>query len=143
MTDRTGERRRVPIGLLYALFALLAMGTNLGTQALTLSLYDGPFSIYVALVAGTGAGLFLKYALDRRFVFEYKPTGHVDNAKKFLAYSSLSVITTAIFWGAELGFHALIGTEWAKYVGGAIGLAIGYTTKFFLDRHLVFRVRRR
>ena len=138
MSDQASVRR-IPVGLLYAIFALLAMGTNLGTQRIALLVYSGPFALYLALVAGTGTGLLLKYALDRRFVFMYTPENYMDNAKKFAGYTALSVITTAIFWGFELGFDAIIGTEWAKYLGGAIGLSIGYTTKFFLDRHLVFR----
>lgn len=58
----------------------------------------------------------------------------------FLLYSSMGIVTTLIFWGFELGFYFLF-LEWelAKYIGGLIGLFIGYTIKYFLDKRFVFK----
>ncbi|MCL1962124.1 MAG: GtrA family protein [Desulfovibrionaceae bacterium] len=49
--------------------------------------------------------------------------------------------TTVIFWGFEFGFHAPFGTRWMRYLGGVIGLAIGYVAKYGLDKRFVFRDR--
>lgn len=123
----------------YALFALAATGLNLAVQYLALQLYAGRFSLYLAMAAGTGAGLVLKYLLDKRWIFAFRTSGPADEARRFGLYTLMGVATTALFWGTELLFHALLPQDWAKYLGGAIGLALGYTTKYFLDRRFVFR----
>ena len=46
--------------------------------------------------------------------------------------------TTAIFWGFEYGFWLAFGTARMRYLGGVIGLVIGYVTKYHLDKHFVF-----
>lgn len=43
------------------------------------------------------------------------------------------------FWVFEVAFDVLFDSEHAKYVGAVIGLTIGYTSKFYLDRKFVFR----
>ncbi len=48
------------------------------------------------------------------------------------------MLTTAIFWGLELGAYAAFHTQTARYVGGAVGLALGYWLKYQLDKRLVF-----
>ena len=144
----------------YMLFALLATVVNLGTQWLSFQLWSpdpvcvvrlqrsfvilagfprSPLPILFAMGAGTGAGLVLKYLLDKRWIFEYSTEGLRDDFVKFILYTLMGVVTTVIFWGTELLFDALLPHDWAKYLGGAVGLTIGYTTKFFLDRRFVFR----
>jgi hypothetical protein len=49
-------------------------------------------------------------------------------------------VTTIIFWGFEIVFWTVWRTDLAKYAGGAIGLAIGYVSKFVLDRKFVFKL---
>ena len=51
------------------------------------------------------------------------------------------MLTTAIFWGTELAFVALGDAPWLRYVGAVLGLAVGYTAKYRLDRRFVFRER--
>jgi hypothetical protein len=48
------------------------------------------------------------------------------------------VVTTAIFWGFEFGFDRLFQSKDMRYLGGLIGLAIGYWTKYRLDKRYVF-----
>ena len=50
----------------------------------------------------------------------------------------MGVVTTFVFWGFELGFNYVFDFEFAKYLGAIIGLAIGYITKYFLDKKYVF-----
>lgn len=62
----------------------------------------------------------------------------VDDGKKFILYSSMGVVTTLIFWGTELGFEFIFATKFMRYIGGIIGLTIGYTVKYHLDKRFVF-----
>jgi putative flippase GtrA len=123
----------------YSLFAGIATLINLGTQFATLKIYSGKFSIYIAILAGTGTGLVVKYVLDKKYIFYFITVTKKQDFQKFVLYSLMGVVTTLIFWGTELLFHFMLEGQWAKYVGGAIGLMIGYTTKYFLDKHFVFK----
>ncbi|MBF0308719.1 MAG: GtrA family protein [Magnetococcales bacterium] len=123
----------------YTLFALVATGINLGTQWLTIQLYQGPFFLYLAMGTGTGSGLVAKYLLDKRFIFRFQTRSLQDDARKFLLYSAMGLITTALFWAMELLFHHFIDHPGAKYLGGAIGLGLGYLIKYHLDKRFVFR----
>ncbi len=123
----------------YILFAIISTAVNILTQYITYNLYRGDFGLYVAMAAGTLTGLIAKYMLDKRYIFYHKTRGLRATGENFILYSLTGVITTAVFWGVEIGFHFVIGTESAKYIGGTAGLAIGYTLKYFLDKSLVFR----
>lgn len=131
------------IAVRYALFAAAATGVNLATQAVSLALYDGRYGLYLAMALGTGTGLLLKYALDKRFIFSFKPTNLREDFGTFVLYTAMSVVTTIIFWGTELLFDYLFEAQIALFIGAAIGLAIGYTTKYFLSKHFVFNRRPR
>ncbi|HTZ38879.1 MAG TPA: GtrA family protein [Syntrophales bacterium] len=123
----------------YAFFAFVATGVNLATQYISLSIYPGVYSLYLAIVFGTLAGLALKYVLDREYIFHYRAENRVDDMTRFILYSLMGIFTTVIFWGVEIGFDALFETDSAKYVGAMIGLSIGYTTKYHLDKRFVFQ----
>ena len=56
----------------------------------------------------------------------------------FFLYSITGVFTTLIFWAIELLFHIIFTNSEMRYVGGSIGLAIGYYIKYNLDRIFVF-----
>lgn len=45
---------------------------------------------------------------------------------------------TLVFWGFEIAFLAIGGTDFAKYLGAVVGLAIGNSAKYFLDRSFTF-----
>lgn len=126
------------IAFRYALCAAAATVVNLATQAVSLAAYDGMYALYLAMALGTGAGLVVKYALDKRFIFAFRAVSVGEDLVTFMLYSALSVATTLVFWGTELLFDALFPYEWAKFVGAAIGLTIGYTAKYFLSRRFVF-----
>lgn len=53
----------------------------------------------------------------------------------------MSVLTTVLFWCSEYVFHHFFGTDAMRYLGGVVGLAIGYFIKYNLDKRFVF-VRR-
>jgi putative flippase GtrA len=126
------------LAIKYAIFALLSILLNLFVQWLCFQIYDGFLSIYIAMFFGTLAGLFVKYVLDKKFIFYHKPKDIKDDGKKFILYSFMGVFTTIIFWGFELGFYYSFKNENAKYIGATIGLIIGYSIKYFLDKKFVF-----
>jgi putative flippase GtrA len=123
---------------LYALFAAIATLANIGSQALTVAVYHGPYAIPLSVFVGTGVGLLLKYVLDKRYIFRFKSTGLGHDGRLFVLYTLMGLVTTAIFWGAEYAFYAFFGTAQMRYVGGTIGLAIGYFSKYRLDKRYVF-----
>ena len=131
--------RRVEIAVLYALFAALATAVNVASQWVSLALYRGPLALPLAMACGTATGLALKYVLDKRWIFCDPSTGLALHARKFTAYTVMGVITTAIFWATELAFDAASPDGRMRFVGAVIGLAIGYTAKYRLDRRFVFR----
>lgn len=127
------------IALLYALGALLAIVVNLGAQELSLNLLSGfPWVVMLSVLAGTGAGLVFKYVWDRLLIFRFRPDTASKDLLAFGGYATTGVGTTAIFWGFEFGFDYLFGTKLMRYVGGVIGLVIGYVLKYQLDKRFVF-----
>ncbi len=129
----------VKLALKYGLFAVIATLANLGSQEIAVRTYQGPFEVYAALLVGTFVGLVVKYVLDKKYIFGFRAHSFAEDASKFSAYALLGVATTAVFWAFEMGFHYLYGTAAMRYLGGAIGLALGYALKYELDRRFVFR----
>jgi putative flippase GtrA len=125
----------------YAAFAVVASAANLAAQALFLQFYSARYALAGALVLGTGTGLITKYVLDKHWIFADRSTGLAAHGRAFTLYSLTGLATTAIFWGTEYGFDRLTPDGHLRYVGGAIGLAIGYCAKFQLDRRFVFRTQ--
>ena len=122
----------------YSLFVAISILVNLFTQYSTDLFYVGNFQTYISLLFGTFAGLVTKYILDKKFIFYYNSSDLRSNLKKFILYSTMGVFTTLIFWGTELSFYYLFEFTYAKFLGGAIGLSIGYLVKYNLDKKYVF-----
>jgi len=123
----------------YVLLALVATSANIGAQELATRLYAGPFAILLAMIAGTAVGLVVKYALDKRYIFRFRARDLGHDSRTFALYTLMGLATTAIFWGFELGFEHLFAERGMRYLGAVIGLAIGYITKYHLDKRYVFR----
>lgn len=126
------------ITLLYSIFALIATAVNLSSQWLCVRVYDGPFYVIFSMIVGTGVGLVVKYILDKRYIFNYQTQSVAHDSKVFAFYTAMGIITTVIFWGFELGFDYIYQNETMRLVGGGIGLAIGYISKYYLDKRFVF-----
>jgi putative flippase GtrA len=132
------------IAILYVLFALISTAINIATQAAVFSglgqiprLSD--ISLPTSVVAGTGAGLVSKYLLDKRWIFQYKAIDATDEARAFIMYTVMGVVTTAIYLVFEFVFHWLFRSDVMRYLGASIGLAIGYFIKYRLDRRYSFK----
>ncbi|MDA9780500.1 GtrA family protein, partial [Amylibacter sp.] len=92
----------------------------------------------MAVGAGTIVGLVLKYFLDKRWIFGDMSAGVKAHSKKFLLYTAMGIVTTAIFWATETAFWLVWETDVMREVGAVIGLSIGYVVKYNLDRRYVF-----
>jgi len=125
----------------YVLFAVLSTVANLATQEAVIRVTPVA-ELYVSILAGTAAGFALKYVLDKNWIFYDAYTSHAQEARKVTLYALFSVVTTLIFWSVEIAFWTIWRTDFAKYTGAVLGLAIGYTAKYMLDRNFVFRERR-
>ena len=130
--------KRAKIAFRYGLFAVIATAVNIGLQRAVFAAVHGPLVLYAAIGAGTAAGIVVKYLLDCRFIFSFVNRPSVGSLITFSLYVLMSGITTLVFWGTELVFNAVSSAEGAKYLGGLVGLALGYTLKYHLDKRFVF-----
>ncbi|HVN43162.1 MAG TPA: GtrA family protein [Steroidobacteraceae bacterium] len=126
------------IVVLYVVFAALAILVNLLSQALVVAVYSGPRAVELSVLAGTGTGLLVKYVLDKRYIFAFASRSLFHDSRLFTLYAFTGVFTTAIFWGCEFAFQRLYATDAMRYIGGAIGLTLGYLIKYRLDKRFVF-----
>lgn len=128
----------IMIAALYALFATMSIAVNIGTQACFLAVYGGPFAIPCSVGFGTLTGLVAKYLLDKRWIFAHTSRDKTHEAQTFFLYGTMGVVTTGVFWGTEYAFDRMFQSDAMRYVGGVLGLAVGYLLKYFLDRRYVF-----
>ena len=105
---------------------------------LSIWVYKGPFSVEISILVGTAMGLPLRYFLEKRYIFNFSSKNLVHDGKLFIIYSAMGVITTLIFWGMEYAFHLIYDTDFMRYLGGIIGLSIGFYVKYQLDKKYVF-----
>lgn len=126
------------IAALYSLFAAISTAINIGSQMLCIWVYRGPFHVEFSILVGTAMGLPLRYYLEKRFIFDFTSKNLFHDGKLFVFYSAMGVITTLIFWAAEYALHLIFHTDFMRYLGGVIGLTIGFYVKFQLDKKYVF-----
>ncbi|WOD07040.1 GtrA family protein [Marinomonas sp. GJ51-6] len=126
------------ITLFYIIFATIATAANLGVSSIKRLGLQWPYSIPISIFIGTATGLPIKYILEKKYIFEFESDSIKHDGKLFILYSGMGVFTTAIFWGVEYAFHLLFNSDSMRYLGGAIGLSIGYFIKYWLDKKFVF-----
>ena len=122
----------------YISFAVIATIFNILTQDILSYLYNGRFDVFISIFIGTAIGLVIKFILDKRYIFKYHNSKLEKNSQVFVLYTVMGIITTAVFWGFEFGFHYLFATKEMRYLGAIIGLMIGYVCKYYLDKRYVF-----
>jgi putative flippase GtrA len=125
---------------MYCFFALIATGVNLLTQWPFFVYFSGKWILYVAIAFGTLSGLITKYVLDKKWIFFYSATDKKDDLYRFSLYSLMGFFTTLIFWGTEISFYYFFDFRGSQYIGGALGLMVGYSIKYTLDKRYVFEV---
>ena len=126
----------------YVSFAIIAGAMNLMTQAIVFGL--APVQpLAASILAGTAVGFMVKYILDKRWIFFDDYDGAAQEVRKIFLYGSFSVAMTLVFWGFEIAFFEIGGTQTAKYTGAVIGLSIGNFAKYLLDRGITFNQKAR
>ena len=126
------------IAILYSLFAGLSTLVNIATQMLCMKLYHDAFAIEISIFVGTLVAMPIRYVLDKRYIFSYQTKNIEHDGRLFVLYSLMAVFTTVIFWGTEFAFQVLFSTDFMRYLGGVLGLAVGYYIKYRLDKRFVF-----
>ncbi len=126
------------IAVLYSLFAGLSTVVNIGSQMLSMLIHSGIYAVEISIFIGTLAGLPLRYFLEKRYIFSFQSKNIKHDGQLFILYSFMGVFTTAIFWGTEYAFHLIFAGDFMRYVGGVLGLTIGYYVKYQLDKRFVF-----
>jgi putative flippase GtrA len=158
VSARAPALSRTQIVCWYALFAAASIAANLGAQTIAYRvnlaaagwLADADlfctatmspcaaWAIPFSVCAGTGMGLVVKYLLDKTWIFRYEHRNAAHVARTFALYVAMGIGTTLVFWLFEFGAQALFHTEPARLAGGALGLVVGYVTKYRLDKRFVF-----
>jgi putative flippase GtrA len=122
----------------YAIFAAISMAANLGSQKLAFHLYQAAYAVPLSVCVGTAAGLIVKYLLDKAWIFRYEHRSVAHGVRTFALYVVMGLGTTLVFWVVEFAANAIFHTENARLAGAALGLTIGYITKYHLDKRFVF-----
>jgi putative flippase GtrA len=140
MTDYMTQKEltRVNLTINYTIFALIATISNICSQVISIQLYSGTYALPVSLIIGTLVGLLIKYQLDKQYIFHYVTDSITHDSKTFFIYTIMGVVTTCIFFAFELSFNYLFKLNSMRYLGGVIGLSIGYFMKYHLDKRFVF-----
>lgn len=126
------------IAVAYALFATIAIIANILAQDIFLKIYQAEFAFSLSILCGTAVGLVLKYWLDKKFIFRFVAKSLKQHGRTFMLYTVMGVLTTLIFWGTEWAFELMFQTKEMRYLGGVLGLVVGYIVKYFLDKKYVF-----
>lgn len=128
----------VRIACLYTVFAIIASAINLVVQASVVFSFRGRYAVEISILIGTVASALIRYFFVKRHIFYFESKNIRHDCRLFLVYSMLGFFTTALFWGVEFGFQWFFGTDYMRYLGGAMGLAISYFVKYQLDKRFVF-----
>ena len=126
------------IAFLYSLFAVSSIVINIGSQMISILTYSGAFSVELSILIGTVTSLPIRFILEKHYIFNFTSKNIAHDGKLFVLYTCMAVITTLIFWGMEYTFHLIYNSDEMRYVGGVIGLTIGFYVKYQLDKKYVF-----
>ena len=141
---------------IYMVFAALSIILNIGSQYIlrvilqilipnfaNQKLLSFEYWFLISLGFGTVIGFLFKFIVDKFIVFEEKLTNDKiadlqKTTKQITLYFTFAIFTTMIFWGFEFSFKFFLPGNW-YLIGGLVGLIIGYSVKFLLDREFVFK----
>lgn len=129
------------IALSYCAIALVSSALNIAVQAAWVALDRGAHAIPLSMLAGTAACVPLKYVLEKRHVFGFRAQNLRHDGELLVLYAFFGVFTTLLFWGVEWLFQLAFHTAGMRYVGAAVGLALGFVLRYQLDRRFVFVAR--
>lgn len=139
-TDSTPPRSMKSALGLHFLFAAISILLNVASQIVTVAVLPRhEIVILFSIGVGTTVGLVTKYLLDKFVIYKQSVGSNEREVKKALTYTASGGGTTLLFWMIEYGFHLATQSDCWRYFGAVLGLTIGYTIKFFVDRKLVFQ----
>lgn len=130
--------KALQLASLYSSFAALSIAANIAGQWLSTKTYAGKHYIVVSMLVGTAIGLVVKYLLDKRWIFRFQPRNRTHELRTFVLYCAMGGATTIVFWATEAVFQFVFQTAPMRYIGALLGLTIGYTAKYALDKRFVF-----
>jgi len=131
-------RKALTIAVLYTFFASLSTAINIGSQMFSMTIYHGLYAVEISILIGTATGLPLRYLLEKRYIFSFKSNNIQHDSQLFVLYSFMGIFTTTIFWATEYAFHLIFADEFMRYIGGVMGLMVGFYFKYRLDKKYVF-----
>ena len=115
---------------------------NLLTQRLILFRSTNNFFFFLALFFGTLNGLIVKFYLDKKWIFSDKIKNTKKTVFQFSLYTLMGILTTLIFWGTETIFWLIWQNENMRELGAVLGLSLGYSIKYNLDKRFVFNQKK-
>ena len=142
--------------LIYMTFAVISIILNIASQYIlrvilqdlipefaNQKLLSFEYWFLISLGFGTIIGFLFKFVVDKFVVFDAilnkdKIADLQYTTKQISLYFGFAIFTTLIFWGFEFSFKFFLPGNWYLF-GGLVGLIIGYTIKFLLDRKFVFK----
>ena len=138
--------------LFYIIFAIISTIINISTQVGVQFVLDKidlivfkqtifsniTIGLFIKLSIATIVAFLFKFIVDKFLIFEDREKNVLKGLGQIFIYGLFAVFTTLIFWGTVFIFRIIFDTFVAEIIGSVIGLAIGYTAKFFLDRKFVF-----
>jgi peptidoglycan biosynthesis protein MviN/MurJ (putative lipid II flippase) len=131
-------RSAISTAALYSAFAIFSIVINIAAQIIFIWCYQGHYAVELSILFGTLSGLPARYFLEKKYIFFFKSDNVAHDGRLFLLYSFMGIFSTAIFWSAEYTFHLIFEQGAMRYIGGVIGLAIGFYVKYQLDKKYVF-----
>jgi len=130
--------KKSSIFFLYLLFSLISIFINILTQYLSMFFYRGFLDVEISILLGTLVSVPFRYIVEKTYIFNFKSTNLKQDSQIFVLYLYYSIITTLIFWFIEYCFYIFFSTNLMRYVGGILGLSIGFFLKYQLDKKYVF-----
>jgi putative flippase GtrA len=127
------------IACAYVAIATVASSTNIFLQFLFVRLVDVPYAVELSVAFATALVLPFKYVADKKIIFKYHVEHVSRDIRTLIAYTLVSIVTVAVFWGTEFAFQYLFANEVLRYIGGTIGLGVSFYVKYRMDKRYVFK----
>lgn len=122
----------------YIFFSIISSFINIASQFIFLLFYTSYLNIELSILFGTIMGMPPRYVLEKKYIFYFRANNLKHDGRIFVIYIFFSGITTLLFWAIEYLFHIVFMDDILRYIGGLIGLMIGFYIKYRLDKKYVF-----
>tara|TARA_B100000989_G_scaffold299003_1_gene291845 strand:- start:5206 stop:5595 length:390 start_codon:yes stop_codon:yes gene_type:complete len=120
----------------YILVSLISIIANIALQILFLEVYTKMYRVELSIIIATALTMPARYVLERKFIFSR--IRYSSDTKSFLVYTFSACIATVIFIVTEYVFHLVFANDALRYLGGMIGLSLGFYFKFWFDTLKVY-----